>query len=92
MSNREIVQKIATRREVERIVNSTCGKAESDLSQMIYELLMAMPNARLAQLNDSGQLGYYIMGVARRQYYRSKSRYHADYRRKPDARRLCDNG
>lgn len=92
MSNREIVQKIASRREVERIVNTTCGRAVDDLAQMIYEALMAMPNTRLAQLDQDRQLGYYIMGMARRQYYRNKSKYYADYKRKPDARRLCDNG
>ena len=50
MSNSEIVNNIASRREVERIVNATCGKPIADLSQMIYEVLMRMPNERLVKL------------------------------------------
>ena len=88
MTNREIITAIASRREVERIVNTTCGKPIADLSQMIYEVLMRMPNDRLSKLAESHQLGYYIMGVARRQYYSNKSAYHNQQRRTPDKEKL----
>lgn len=88
MSNREIVNNIASRREVERIVNATCGRPIADLSQMIYEVLMKMSNERLALLYRTQKLGYYIMGVARRQYYSGKSAYHNDHRRQPEKRKL----
>lgn len=88
MTNREIISAIASRREVERIVNATCGRAIADLSQMIYEVLMRMPNERLRELEAKNQLGYYIMGVARRQYFSGKSAYHNQQRRQPDKNRL----
>lgn len=88
MTNKEIISAIASRREVERIVNTTCGRPVADLSQMIYEVLMRMSNERLSRLNESRQLGYYIMGVARRQYYSNKSAYHNQQRRVPDQNRL----
>lgn len=88
MSNNEIISGIASRREVERIVNATCGRPIADLSQMIYEVLMRMPNERLAKLKANNQLGYYIMGVARRQYYSGKSAYHNQQRRQPDKGKL----
>lgn len=90
MTNSEIISRIASKREVERIVNTTCGKPINDLSQMIYEVLMRLPNSRLNELDRTHQLGYYIMGVARRQFYSGKSAYHNEQRRKPDARRLCE--
>lgn len=88
MSNSEIVSGIASSREVERIVNATCGRPIADLSQMIYEVLMRMPNERLAKLKANNQIGYYIMGIARKQYYSGKSAYHNQQRRQPDKRRL----
>lgn len=88
MTKNEIIKAIASRREVERIVNSTCGKAISDLSQMIYEVLMRMSESRLQELHRSNQLGYYIMGIARKQYYSGKSAYHNQQRRQPDKNRL----
>lgn len=88
MSNSEIITAIATRKEVERIVNSTCGKPVTDLSQMIYERLMKLPNERLSKLYANKQLGAYIMGVARRQYFSDKSAYHNQQRRQPDKRKM----
>lgn len=89
-SNREIINAIASRREVERIVNSTCGRPIADLAQMIYEILMRMPNERLSKLAQDKQLAYYVMGVARKQYYSNKSKYHNEHRRMPDKTRLAN--
>lgn len=88
MTNKEIITAIASRREVERIVNATCGKPVADLSQMIYEALMKMSNERLSKLEALGQLRYYIVGVARRQFYSNKSAYHKQQRRQPNQMRL----
>lgn len=88
MTKNEIIKQIASRKEVERIVNATCGKPIADLSQMVYETLMRLPESRVQELYASKQLGFYIMGVARRQYYSGKSAYHNQHRRQPDKNKL----
>ena len=88
MNKNEIIKAIASRREVERIVTSTCGRPIADLSQMVYEVLMRMSESRLEELYRSHQLGYYITGIARKQYYSGKSAYHNEQRRQPDKNRL----
>lgn len=83
MQKAEIIQALASRRDVEDIVCAVCRRSDDDLSQMIYEALMRLPEHRLVSLYESNRLLHYISGIAYRQYYSAKSTYHTDFRRKP---------
>lgn len=83
MTKAEIIGEMARRREVEQAVrNIACSPLTPslrDLCQMVYEVLLRLPEEKVLQLHESGQLRWYTVGIVRRQYRSTKSEFHETF-------------
>ncbi len=83
---RRIVEELARSRGIERVV---CNVARahslnadlSDLSQMVYEVLLEYRADRIVELNESGALGFFIVRIILNQYCSKNSPFYAQIRR-----------
>lgn len=82
----EYIEQMAKAHQVERIVRGTAGHDdltpdELDCVQMIYETLLRYDAAKIADLGDKGQLGFFAAGIARNMLLSKTSRYHYEIRK-----------
>ena len=72
MARHEIVEALAKRRVVERIVEVVARKANKatrdDLAQTVYAIMLTYPAERIEGMNDRGELPFWIVAVTRNQY------------------------
>lgn len=83
---REIIEEVAKARQVEHIVRAiVCHDrltpTEEDGCQLIYEYLLNYPEEKVRELHDKGQLGFFIYGIARRQFLSNDCRHYREHRR-----------
>lgn len=86
MDARQIIGEVAKARQVERIVRAivchdNLTPTEQDGCQLIYEYLLLYDPDRIRELWDKGQLGFFIYGIARRQFLSNDSRHYREHRR-----------
>lgn len=80
MTGEEIVGALARDRRVEGIVGRIAAndprKADlDDLAQMVYVILLEMPEDLLRDLYENGQENYYIARIVKNQYYQKRQWY-----------------
>lgn len=84
MTRREIIEEIASRQYVEQIVHNICKTSEPelfDLAQMIYEILLTYEEAKIIDLYEHGQLGFFVVRIAKNQYFSRNSPFYREYRK-----------
>ncbi len=85
----DIIKRYYRSGEIQRIASSITlsdnfhinRELQKDLAHDIVEALMRMDGERIKKLNSSGQLMYYVTGIARRMVFASKSKYHKEIMR-----------
>lgn len=85
MTAKEYIEELARAGQVERIVRGTVGhddltQNEWDCVQMIYEALLTYDPAKVVELGEKGQLGFFVAGIARNMLNSVTSRYHYEIR------------
>lgn len=84
MKRAEIIEEIANTRYVERLVKNICHSSApelDDLSQMIYEILLTYDEAKIIDLYENRQLGFFIVRVIKNQYFSNSSPFYQELRR-----------
>lgn len=85
MGNREIVEELARKKAVERIVQSIAHRPLTpeleDLSQMVYQIILEYPEDKVLDLWENGQIGFFIARVVLNQYRSASSPYYYQYLR-----------
>lgn len=78
----EIVESLASKKEVEKIIkNLGCfNDSSKDLAQDIYISLMEKDPDLIQSLYDKGELNYYITRMVKNNLNSSTSPYHTTYR------------
>lgn len=85
MTARDIIAEVARLRKVEEIVKGvirrdTLTPTDKDGCQLIYEYLLRYDEDRIVELWDRGELGFFIHGIARRQFLGSRSTHYYAHR------------
>lgn len=85
MTAKEIVGEVARIRKVEEIVRAVTRRdpltaTDEDGCQLIYEYLLRYDDDRIVELWERGELGYFIHGIARRQFLGSRSTHYYAHR------------
>ncbi len=85
MTKTEIVNELARTRVVEEITARVARVPQLttelwDLVQIVYVALLAMDDDKLADLYDSGQANYFIVGIVRKQYWSQTSPFFHKFR------------
>lgn len=101
MNKREIIQRLAERKAVERIVGAILRQPlplhgdAADLSQIVYLTLLEKPDGWIRELAEEqapGSLERYIAGIVLQQRNSRRSTYHRQIRRFAQASRgLTEN-
>jgi len=85
MTKYEIVEELAKKGHIERMVHNaakTSAPELDDLSQEIYEILLNMDEDKLIDLYEKGrQLDYWIARIIMNQYISDSSPFHYRYRK-----------
>lgn len=86
MDMRAIIEQLARRRTVERLIQDIThrgGDDMADLAQMVYEALLMTGETRISELWEQGEaaMNCYIAAIIRNQYYSDSSRFYYDFRR-----------
>lgn len=84
MKREEIIEEIANARYVERLIKNICHSSApelDDLSQMIYEILLTYDEAKIIDLYENRQLGFFIVRVIKNQYFSNSSPFYQELRR-----------
>ena len=85
MTKYEVVDIIAREHLVERIVNKLLSSSKNpfdcpeDLIQEIYLLLLQKDDDLIANLYNKGEIGYYLLKIARNQLLSVNSKYYYTY-------------
>ena len=84
MTNQEILNLLASKKEVEKIIkNLGCfNNSAKDLAQDIYISLMEKDPDLIQALYDKGELNYYITRMVKNNLNSHTSPYHITYRQK----------
>ncbi len=85
MTKTEIVHSLAQARVVEditvRVAKASALTPElQDLAQIVYVALLSMDDDKLADLYESGQVNYFIVGIVRKQYWSQTSPFFHKFR------------
>lgn len=84
----EIVERLARERRVETMVENISHThlhgALEDLSQMVYVALLTYDEAKIVDLWEKGQLGFFIARIILNQFRSSHSPWHDLFRRSPE--------
>lgn len=78
-----LLEGLAKARRVETLCESvthTSGPDVQDLVQLVYMALLSTPAARLAELEAKGEMDFYIVKIAKNQWFGSRSKFYHDVR------------
>ena len=85
MTRKEIVEALARKEEVERIVCRVARRPLDDdlrdLAQMVYLVLLTYDEDKIVDLYESDALRFFIVRVASNQYWSNHSAFHKAFRR-----------
>ena len=86
MTKREIVERLARRRTVERIAENITRRSASapeiaDLCQMVYLILLEYDENKIRDLWDNGEIGFFIVRVILNQFRSMTSPYYYLYKK-----------
>lgn len=85
MTKYDVIDEIAKTNQVEKIVYRLLGSSKNpfdcpqDLIQDIYLLILKKDDSLILSLYEKGQLGYYILKIARNQMLSKNSPYYYNY-------------
>lgn len=85
MTKYDVIDEIAKTNQVEKIVYRLLGSSKNpfdcpqDLIQDIYLLILKKDDSLILSLYEKGQLGYYILRIARNQMLSKNSPYYYKY-------------
>lgn len=85
MTKYDVIDEIAKTNQVEKIVYRLLGSSKNpfdcpqDLIQDIYLLILTKDDSLILSLYEKGQLGYYILRIARNQMLSKNSPYYYTY-------------
>lgn len=85
MTKYDVIDEIAKTNQVEKIVFRLLGSSKNpfdcpqDLVQDIYLLILKKDDSLILSLYEKGQLGYYILKIARNQMLSKNSPYYYNY-------------
>ena len=85
MTKYEVINIIAREHLVEKIVNKLLSSSKNpfdcpeDLIQDIYLLLLEKDDTLIVDLHNKGELGYYLLKIARNQLLSKNSPYYTKY-------------
>lgn len=85
MTKYEIIDELSKNSTVEKIVNKLVSSSKNrfdfpdDLIQDIYVLLLEKDEELIANLYDKGELGFYLLKVAKNQLLSKNSPYYTKY-------------
>lgn len=78
MNKEEIISNIIQSNIVEKVTNSllnTLGPYKDDFIQEMYLIILELPDDKLFELYNKGQLYFYIVRILRNQAINSKSKF-----------------
>lgn len=83
---RAIVERLARERVVEEMVENISGRSISvpelqDLSQMVYLILLEYDAAKIQDLYDNGEIGFFIARIIINQYRSTTSTFYYKLRK-----------
>ena len=82
---REIIARMARERYVEQVVERMTGRPltfdTSDLCQIVYVALLQYDQSAIVNMAYQGQLGFFILRIAKTQLTSPRSRYYYDTQR-----------
>jgi hypothetical protein len=98
MTAREVIERLATLRRVETIVQNVARTSRltpplQDLAQMVYTALLNYDPDKIVALWEGGAMDYFIARIVLNQYHSTSSDFHNLFRRSvplPDLDKLND--
>lgn len=81
---RAIINEIAQRREVEKMVQVICKVTNTllqDLAQVVYVALLEYDGKRIEELYDNGQLSYFVVRIIQNQWFSNTSPFFHSHRK-----------
>ena len=84
MNAREIIEKLAREKHVEKLCRDACNRPADqlqDLAQMIYASLLNTYPGIICDLYEKGQLNFYLWRVIKNQCYSTDSEFYRTIKR-----------
>lgn len=90
MTAREVIERLATMRRVETIVQNVAHTSRltpplQDLAQMVYAALLNYDPDKIVALHEGGAMDYFIVRIVLNQYHSTSSDFHNLFRRSVQA-------
>lgn len=94
MTKREIIEGIAKKKVVEKIISSITKCSEeslNDLAQDIYINLLEKDENYIVDINERKEIKKFIVGMVKNNYFSKTSRYFKDYKKWEINKRQIEN-